>query len=191
VYLFMTSQSELAPQEDQGIVLSQIQGPPNATIQQMQTYADQVFDISKQLPEYSQMFQLTGAPTLNQGFGGVLFKTWDKRKKGATQLQRELQQQWDGIAGARVAAFQFPPLPGAQGLPVQFVISTTEPFENLNEVSQAVLQKARESGMFLFVDSNLKIDKPETVVMVDRDKVASLGLSQSDVGHTLGAALGG
>ncbi|MPW15709.1 multidrug efflux protein [Paraburkholderia sp. CNPSo 3157] len=191
VYLFMTSKSELAPQEDQGIVLSQIQGPPNATIQQMQIYADQVFDISKQLPEYSQMFQLTGAPTLNQGIGGVLFKTWDKRKKGATQLQQELQQQWNGIAGARVAAFQFPPLPGAQGLPVQFVISTTEPFENLNEVSQAVLQKARESGMFFFVDSDLKIDKPESVLLVDRDKVASLGLSQSDVGQTLGAALGG
>ncbi|SEK09451.1 efflux RND transporter permease subunit [Paraburkholderia diazotrophica] len=191
VYLFTTSKSELAPQEDQGIVLSQIQGPPNATIQQMQTYADQVFDISKQLPEYSQMFQLTGAPTLNQGYGGVLFKTWDKRKRGATQLQKELQQKWDGIAGARVAAFQFPPLPGAQGLPVQFVISTTEPFENLNEVSQAVLNKARESGMFLFVDSNLKIDKPESVLLVDHDKVASLGLSQSDVGHTLGAALGG
>ncbi|CAD6562713.1 efflux RND transporter permease subunit [Paraburkholderia sabiae] len=191
VYLFTTSKSELAPQEDQGIVLSKIQGPPNATIQQMQTYADQVFDISKQLPEYSQMFQLTGAPTLNQGFGGVLFKTWDKRKKGATQLQNELQQKWDSIAGARVAAFQFPPLPGAQGLPVQFVISTTEPFENLNEVSQAVLQKARESGMFFFVDSDLKIDKPESVLLVDRDKVASLGLSQSDVGQTLGAALGG
>ncbi|MEM5372387.1 efflux RND transporter permease subunit [Paraburkholderia azotifigens] len=191
VYLFTTSKSELAPQEDQGIVLSQIQGPPNATIQQMQTYADQVFDISKQLPEYSQMFQLTGAPTLNQGYGGVLFKTWDKRKRGATQLQKELQQKWDGIAGARVAAFQFPPLPGAQGLPVQFVISTTEPFENLNEVSHAVLNKARESGMFLFVDSNLKIDKPESVLLVDHDKVASLGLSQSDVGHTLGAALGG
>ncbi|WP_118179310.1 efflux RND transporter permease subunit [Paraburkholderia phosphatilytica] len=191
VYLFMTSNSELAPQEDQGIVLSQIQGPPDATIQQMQTYADQVFNISKAIPEYSQMFQLTGQPTLNQGIGGVLLKTWDQRKKSATQLQQELQQKWNGIAGARVAAFQFPPLPGSQGLPVQFVITSTEPFENLNEVSQAVLQKARESGMFFFVDSDLKIDKPQATVMVDRDKLASLGLSQSDIGQTLGAALGG
>jgi multidrug efflux pump len=191
VYLFMTSKSELAPQEDQGIVLSQIQGPPNATIQQMQTYADQVFDISKALPEYAQMFQLTGSPTLNQGIGGVLFKTWDQRSKGATALQQELQQKWNEIAGARVAAFQFPPLPGSQGLPVQFVISTTEPFENLNEVSQAVLQQARASGMFFFVDSDLKLDKPEATLVVDRDKVASLGLSQSDVGQALGSALGG
>jgi multidrug efflux pump len=191
VYLFMTSKTELAPQEDQGIVLSQIIGPPNATIQQMQMYADEVFEISKGLPEYAQMFQLTGVPTLNQGIGGVLFKPWNQRRKGATQLQQELQQKWDTIAGARVAAFQFPPLPGSQGLPVQFVISTTEPFENLNEIAQAVLQKARASGMFFFVDSDLKLDKPETTLVVDRDKVASLGLSQSDVGQTLGAALGG
>jgi multidrug efflux pump len=157
----------------------------------MQTYADQVFDVSKSLPEYSQMFQLTGSPTINRGIGGVLFKTWDQRSKNATVLQQELQQKWDQIAGARVAAFQFPPLPGSQGLPVQFVISTTEPFENLNEVSQAVLEKARESGMFFFVDTDLKIDKPEAVLVVDRDKVASLGLSQSDVGQALGSALGG
>ncbi|MEX3920958.1 efflux RND transporter permease subunit [Paraburkholderia sp. BR10872] len=191
VYLFSTSQAELAPQEDQGIVLSLIQGPPNATVQQMQTYADQVLEMSKRLPEYAQLFQLTGLPTLNQGFGGVLFKTWDKRKRGATELQQELQQRWNGIAGARVAAFQFPPLPGAQGFPVQFVISTTEPFENLDQVTKAVLQKARASGMFLFIDSDLRIDKPETVVIVDRDKIASLGLTQSDVGQALGAALGG
>jgi multidrug efflux pump len=191
VYLFMTSKTELAPQEDQGIVLSQIIGPPNATIQQMQMYADQVFDISKALPEYAQMFQLTGSPTLNQGIGGVLFKPWDQRRRGATELQQELQQKWNTIAGARVAAFQFPPLPGSQGLPVQFVISTTEPFENLNEVAQAVLEKARASGMFFFVDSDLKFDKPQTTLVVDRDKVASLGLSQTDVGQTLGAALGG
>jgi multidrug efflux pump len=191
VYLFMTSKTELAPQEDQGIVLSQIIGPPNATIQQMQMYADQVFDISKALPEYAQMFQLTGSPTLNQGIGGVLFKPWDQRRRGATELQQELQQKWNTIAGARVAAFQFPPLPGSQGLPVQFVISTTEPFENLNEVAQTVLEKARASGMFFFVDSDLKLDKPQTTLVVDRDKVASLGLSQTDVGQTLGAALGG
>ncbi len=191
VYLFMTSKTELAPQEDQGLVLSQIQGPPNATIQQMQTYADQVFALSKDLPEYAQMFQLTGTPTLNQGIGGVLLTPWDKRSRGALELQQVLQQKWNGIAGARVAAFQFPPLPGSQGLPIQFVINTTEPFQNLNEVSQAVLAKARASGMFFFVDSDLKLDKPQSTVVVDRDKVGSLGLTQADVGATLTAALGG
>ncbi|AKJ67647.1 acriflavine resistance protein B [Pandoraea thiooxydans] len=191
VYLFMTSKSELAPQEDQGIVLAHMQGPPNATIQQMDTYADQVFDAAKSIPEYAQMFQLTGVPTINQGIGGVLLKPWDQRKKSAMQLQQELQEKWSHIAGAQVAAFQFPPLPGSQGLPVQFVITTTEPFQNLNDVSQQVLAKARASGMFFFVDSDLKIDKPQSTLEVNRDKVASLGLTDADVGNTLSAALGG
>ncbi|MCW3479074.1 efflux RND transporter permease subunit [Neisseriaceae bacterium JH1-16] len=191
VYLFMTSKSELAPPEDQGIVLAQMQGPPNATLQQMQNYADQVFQSARGIPEYAQMFQLTGVPTVNQGIGGVLLKPWDQRERGALELQQELQQKWNRIAGARVAAFQFPPLPGARGLPVQFAISTTEPFQNLNDVAQAVLDRARASGMFFFVDSDLKIDQPQSTLVVDRDKVASLGLSQSDVGAALSAALGG
>jgi len=191
VYLFMTSKSELAPQEDQGLVLSQIVGPPNATSQQMNAYAKQVFDISHELPEYDEMFQITGVPTTNQGIGGVLFKPWNERSKSAAQLQQELQQKWNGIAGARVAAFQFPPLPGSQGLPMQFVIKTTEPYANLNEVTQAILQKAQASGMFFYVDTDLKLDKPQTTVEVDRDLVATLGLTQQDVGAALGAALGG
>jgi multidrug efflux pump len=191
VYLFMTSKSELAPQEDQGIVLNQIIGPPDATAEQMLIYAKQVFDVAREEPEYAQMFQITGTPSINQGFGGVLFKTWDQRKRSATELQQVLQQKWNGIAGARVAAFQFPPLPGSQGLPLQFVINTTEPFENLNEIAQAVVDKARSSGMFFFVDSDLKIDKPQATVAVNRDLIATLGLTQQDVGSALGAALGG
>ena len=191
VYLFMTSKSELAPSEDQGIVLYQLNGPANATPQQMNVYSKQVFDIAREFPEYDQIFQITGTPTTNQGFGGVLFKPWNERKRGADPLQQELQQKWNSIAGTTTAAFQFPPLPGARGLPVQVVIKTTEPFQNLNEVSQAVLQKARASGMFFFVDTDLKVDKPQTTVDVDRDLVATLGLTQQDVGAALGAALGG
>src|ERR1700674_816758 len=191
VYLFMTSKSELAPQEDQGIGLNQIVGPPDATAEQMLIYSKQVFDIARQEPEYAQMFQITGTPSINQGFGGVLFKTWDQRKRSATELQQELQQKWNSVAGARVAAFQFPPLPGAQGLPLQFVINTTEPFENLNDVAQAVVDKARASGMFFFIDSDLKIDKPQATVAVNRDLVTTLGLTQQEVGSALGAALGG
>ncbi len=191
IYLYMTSKSELSPQEDQGIVLAQLLGPPNATPQQMSTYAQQVFEISHRLPEYDQLFQITGVPVVNQGIGGVLFKPWNERKRNALELQQELQKDWNTIAGATVAAFQFPALPGARGLPLQIVIKTTEPFEKLNDVAQAVLQKARSSGMFFFVDTDLKLDKPQTTVTVDRDLVATLGLTQQDVGAALGAALGG
>lgn len=191
IALGITAKSELAPEEDQGIVVGQIVGAPNATAQQMNVYATQMFELSRQLPEYEQMFQLTGVPTINQGIGGVLFKPWDQRHRSAHELQQVLQQKWNGIAGGRVAAFQFPPLPGASGLPIQVVITTTEPFENLNEVASQVLQKAQASGKFYFVDSDLKVDKPQGTVSLDRDMITTLGLTQQDVGAALGSALGG
>jgi len=190
VALFVTAKTELAPSEDQGIVLYQLIGPPDATAQQMQIYARQLYEAARRLPEYEQMFQLTGDPTINQGFGGTLLKTWDERGRSASQIQLELQGKWDGIAGARVAAFQFPPLPGSRGLPVQFVINTTEPFVNLNEVAQAILEKARASGKFYFIDGDLKIDKPQTTLVVDRDMVGAMGMTGGDIGSALSSALG-
>jgi multidrug efflux pump len=189
--LMKMSKSELAPEEDQGLVFSQVVGSPTASADQMQTYAEQMFDIAKDEPEYKQMFQLTGVPTINAGLGGVLLKDWGDRSRSQHQLQVDLQQKWNQIAGGRVAAFPLPPLPGSSGLPVQFVITTTEPFENLNTVAQAVLDKARTDNKFYFVDADLKLDEPQATVVVDRDKIASLGMTQQDVGNALGAALGG
>jgi multidrug efflux pump len=190
-YLFATSKSQLAPTEDQGVVLYQLIGPPDATLQQMQAYTGQIFRTARTLPEYRQAFQLIGTPSVNQGFGGILLKPWDQRSRTATQLQQVLQQRWNHIAGAHVAAFQFPSLPGAQGLPVQFVITTAEPVRDLYPVAQKVLDKARASGLFFFVDSDLKIDQPQDQIVVNPYKVADLGLTQQDVANTLGAALGG
>jgi multidrug efflux pump len=190
-YLFMTSQSELAPQEDQGILFMQEIGPPNATYEQMQRYSDQEFAIAHQLPEYARSFQVTGTPVVNQGFGGVILKPWNQRNRSSIALQEVLQDQLNRIAGARVAVFQPPSLPGSQGLPLQFVITTTEPVETLNEVANKVLAKAKTSGAFWFVDSDLKLDKPQATLRIDRDLVADLGITQQDVGTALGAALGG
>jgi len=191
VALFKTAITELAPAEDQGVVLYQLVGPPDATAEQLQTYTEKVYEIASKIPEFEQMFQLSGVPTVNQGFGGVLLKTWDERQRSATQIQQDLQNQWNGIAGARVAAFQFPALPGSQGLPVQFVVNSTEPYANINDVAQAVLDKARKSGKFYFIDGDLKIDKPQSTLVVDRDLIANLGLTQGDVGAALAGALGG
>jgi multidrug efflux pump len=189
--MFKMSQSELAPEEDQGIVLSQVVGSPTATSDQMQIYADQVFNVGKSMPEYQQMFQITGVPTTNAGIGGVLLKPWEDRGRSAKEIQADLQAKWNKIAGARVAAFQFPALPGSSGLPVQFVITTTEPFENLNTVAQQVIDKARADNKFYFADVDLKVDSPQARVEVDRDKLATLGLTQQDFGNAMGAALGG
>ena len=191
VYLFSTSSSELAPQEDQGIVLGQVTGAPDATAEQMLGYQRQMFEVARQIPEYYQMFQITGDPSVNQGFAGVMFKPWNQRNRSSDELQQEVQDKWNSIAGARVGVFQFPSLPGAFGLPVQFVITTTEPFDRLNEVAKAVADKANSSGMFFFVDYDLKIDKPQTTLAVDRDMIALMGLNQQDVASSLTSALGG
>jgi multidrug efflux pump len=90
-----------------------------------------------------------------------------------------------------VAAFQFPPLPGASGLPVQFIVTSTEPFENLNTVAQQVMAKAQAAGLFYFADVDLKLDKPQATLVVDRDKISTLGMTQQDVGNAMSAALGG
>jgi multidrug efflux pump len=190
-YLFMTSTSELAPQEDQGFVAYQLIGPPDATITQMDTYSRQALEVGKSVPEYRGAFQVVGAPSVTQGIGGILFKPWSERSRSANQLQQVLQKRWNSIAGAEVAAFQFPPLPGSQGLPVQFVITTSEPIENLYQVEQQVLSRAKASGRFWFVDGDLKIDAPQQTIVVNHDMVAQLGLTEQEVASVLGAAMGG
>ena len=190
-YLFLTSKSQLAPQEDQGVVMYQLIGPPDATLQQMRSYERQIYQAARTLPEYRQMFQITGIPSVNQGLGGVLLKPWNQRTRTATQIQKILQARWNRIAGAHIVAFQFPPLPGASGLPVQFEITTAKPIARLYSVARQVLARARASGRFFFVDSDLKIDEPQDELMVSPSKVADLGLTQQDVASTLGAALGG
>ncbi|MGH8299771.1 MAG: efflux RND transporter permease subunit, partial [Steroidobacteraceae bacterium] len=190
-YLFMTSTSELAPQEDLGFVAYQLIGPPDATNRQMETYSQQALAVGKTLPEYRGAFQIVGVPSVTQGLGGILFKPWSERSRSADELQKVLQRKWNHIAGAEVAAFQFPPLPGAQGMPVQFVITTSEPIENLYQVEQQVLNRAKASGLFWFVDGDLKIDEPQQTIVVNHDLVAELGLTEQQVASVLGAAMGG
>ena len=191
VYLFMTSASELAPQEDQGIVIGQMSGPPNATLAQMDRYQDQMYASLKDLPEKDAIFQILGQGSVTQGIGGVILKPWDERRRTANEIQTDMQKRWNQIAGVRVGAFQLPSLPGSSGFPVQFVITTTEPIANLNAVVQSVLDRAKASGMFWFIDADLKIDKPQATLQIDRDLVGDLGLTAQDVGASLGAALGG
>ena len=189
--MFKMSQSELAPEEDQGLVFSLVTGPPTATSDQMQMYANQSFRIAHDLPEYKQMFQITGVPTTNAGIGGILLKDWDQRSRSAKEVQLEVQSKFNKIAGARIAAFQLPPLPGASGFPVQFVITTTEPFENLNTVAEKVMAKLQASGKFYYIENNLRIDAPQATLVVDRDKITTLGMTEADVGAALSSALGG
>jgi len=187
-FLYASASSELAPQEDQGIIIASSTLAPNATLDQKLLYARQAYKMFSSHPETGHVFQID-AP--GQSIAGMVFKPWNERARTTIELQPVVQQELSGIAGARIAAFQLPPLPGSQGLPVQFVLTTTESFERLQLVAKDMLQSALQSGMFIFLDTDLKIDNPQSTVEIDRNKTAQLGLRMSDVGNSLGAMLGG
>src|SRR5258708_38641881 len=102
---------------------------------------------------------------------------WNERKPTAAPLQPGVTQELGKIAGLRAAVFQPPPLPGAFGLPVQFVIQTTEPFEKLNGVASAFAQEAQKSGMFFFIDNDLRYDLPQSTVVIYLELNAQLPLT--------------
>lgn len=189
-FLYASAKNELAPQEDQGLIISLLTAAPNATLQQTQLYSNQVFQIFKSYAERDHVFQLEGVNGLNTSIGGMVFKPWNERKRTTNQLQPKMQHLFDGIAGARVAAFQKPSLPGGgSGLPVQFVITTTDDYVKLNDISQALLDEARKSGFFVYLDSDLKVDKPQSSIQLDRDKASQLGLTMADIGDLLASAM--
>jgi multidrug efflux pump len=188
-FLAHGSKSELAPQEDQGAVILSSTSAPDATMTQRAMWDSHLNEIVLKLPETLHTFQIDVPGT--EILGSVL-KPWDQRSRDANTLQTILQQEANaGDAGQQVAAFQLPSLPGAQGLPVQFVIKTTDDFTRLYPVSQAMLQAALQSGKFIFLQSDLKLDQPQANIVIDRPKAADLGLNMSDVGAALGEALGG
>jgi multidrug efflux pump len=187
-WLYSNSKNELAPQEDQGVILTQSTLAPNATLQQKLLYSAEVYRRFAAHPETAGVFQLD---VIGSSIAGWVLKPWDERAKNAAELQPVVQQEMAGVAGARIVAFQQPPLPGSSGLPIQFVIQTTDPFDRLDGVAKAFTAEALKSGKFIFLDNDLKIDQPQTSVVIDRDKTAQLGLKLSDVGGALGTLLGG
>jgi len=187
-FLYGSAKSELAPQEDQGVVIAQSIPSPTATLVQRQLYSRQVFETYETFPETGNVFQLD---IPGQSLAGMVLKPWDERKRTSNELQPLVQNALNNVAGTKTAAFQLPSLPGAQGFPVQFVIGTTNNFSQLNEVAQSFMADALKTGMFMFLDSDLKYDQPQGTLVIDRDKTAQMGLSMSDVGNAMASMLGG
>ena len=187
-FMYSGAKSELAPQEDQGFILVQATSAPDATLQGKSLYDQEDFDIAMSVTHPNHVFQID-APS--QAILGLALPPRNERKLGATALQQELQQKIAAVAGQKTAVFQPPSLPGAFGLPIQFAITTTESAARLNDVSQEFLSAAVKSGMFMFIDTDLKYDLPQSVIEIDRQKAAQLGLTMTQVGGALGSLLGG
>ncbi|OYV55731.1 MAG: multidrug efflux protein [Acidiphilium sp. 20-67-58] len=173
-FLAAGAKSELAPQEDQGVVILSSTSAPNATLQQKLLWDQELNRLMMSHKSVGHTFQFE-TPTF--AISGMVLKPWTERTTNSTVLQND--------------AFQPPPLPGSQGLPVQFVIKTTDPFGTLNGVAQKVLGAALKTGKFIFLQSDLKIDQPQATVVINRAKAATLGLDMSQVGAAMAQALGG
>ncbi len=187
--MFNMSSKELAPTEDQGVIFGIIEGPSNATIDETTRYANKVESVFLSVPEMAYTFQLT-FPT--SGFGGGVLKPWSERDRTAFQILPEVAQKLSTISGISVFPVMPPALPGGGSFPVEFVIASTAEPDRIVEFAKQLQQTAAQSGNFYFppiIDT--KLDQPQTEIVLDRDKVASLGLSLEQVGADVSAAVGG
>jgi multidrug efflux pump len=185
-YLF--SQKELAPAEDQNVVFGIIQAAPNATIDQARLFTRQIYDVYRSFPETQNVFQIT---LPSGGFSGMVTKPWNERKVGIAGLQTQVAGRLSSIAGIRVISLTPPSLPGSGGYPVDFVIASTADPQQLVPFANRLIQKAYASGLFMFVDTDLKFDQPQAEVVIDRDKVRAAGVDLVQTGRDLSTLLSG
>jgi len=189
--LLKFTESELAPEEDQGIIFMMASSPQTANLDYLNAYTDQFLEIFKSFPEYYSWFQINGFNGVQSGIGGFLMKPWDERERTQMEVLPLVQAKIDKIPGLQVFGFNLPSLPGTgEGLPFQFVINTANDYESLLQVAERIKQKAEASGKFAFLDIDLAFDKPEIVVDIDREKAAQMGVSMEDLGVTLATLLG-
>jgi len=188
VPFYMFSQRELAPAEDQGVVFGVIQASPNSTIDQTRLYTSEIYDIYHKMPESASIFQITN-PT--GGFGGMVTKPWSQRTKTAQQLLIQSAGPLSQIAGVRVIPLTPSPLPGGGSFPVDFVIASAAEPQQLAQFANQLVAKAFQSGIFIYADSDLKFDQPQTEVVFDRDKLRSQGVDLSQAGKDLSTLFGG
>jgi multidrug efflux pump len=187
--MFTMSPKELAPTEDQGVIFGIIESAANSTLDQNSRYAAAVNRVFLGEPESNFTFQITFP---SSGFGGMVLKPWDERKRTVFQVLPDVQKKLQAIPGIRALPVTPPALPGGGRFPVEFIIaSTAEPDRILNFARQIQL-KAITSGLFAFPPIiDVKIDQPQSEIVIDRDMVADLGLNLQDVGADLASMVGG
>jgi multidrug efflux pump len=198
--MYMMSPKELAPSEDQGVIFGIINGGANSTADQNSKYARAAEEVFRSIPEADLTFQIMFPPSNPfaaaqgvNGFSGVVMKPWHApRQRTVFQILPEAQGKLASIPGLQIFATTPPALPGGSNFPVEFVIASTASSERLLEFAQKISMKAAQSGMFYFPPLiDLKYDQPQAEVVIDREKVAALGLNLSQVGADLASALGG
>ncbi len=196
-FMFVTSDHELAPTEDQGIALIMSTAAANTSPEQLSRYTAALIKSYEDLPETEQTFLFNGsigndASINNLAMSGIVLRPWSERSRTLMELLPDVQLKANQIAGLQSVAFSLPSMPGAGGgLPVQFVVASTDEPLAMYEIAQQLVVAAYESGYFAYADVDIKYDRPQTDVVIDRQKAANLGIDMQQVGRELGVMLGG
>jgi multidrug efflux pump len=187
--LYMFSGRELAPNEDQGVVFTAMDVPANATLEQLDPSRAEITRIFKETSEFEQTFQITFP---GGGFGGLLVKPWGERTRPIFDIQNEVGMKMGAITGIRAPAFVPPALPSAGLFPVEIVIASTQSHEEMVRFADELVLAAMQSGQFAFPPIvDVRIDQAKAEIVLDRDKIASMGLNLRQVGADLAAMVGG
>ena len=196
--LFNNVQSELAPLEDRSRLTFYVLAPEGATFEYMDKYMGQLVDVLKtEIPESEGVFSVTSpgfgaSRSVNSRFAGAIVKEPDQRKRTQQQIADQITPVVGALSGARTFVTQQQTIGGGRrgGLPVQFVIQAPN-FQKLEEFLPKFLDETRNYPIFTIVDVNLKFNKPELKLSIDRQKARTLGVSTADIAQTIQAAFSG
>ncbi|HJR72416.1 MAG TPA: efflux RND transporter permease subunit [Luteimonas sp.] len=198
-FLYITAPKEPAPLEDEGFIFSIGNADPYATLDYVERYTEEITQIAKGVPEVDGFFLFNGGFGASGGgaspmaMAGFVLKPWSERDKSTNAvLQQELQPKMSQVTGLNVFALVPPSLPSAGGDGGgEFIIGGVGELSQLSELADAILAKAYESKRFIFLDKDLKIDKPRIEVQIDRDKAATLGIDMRTLAADMSAMLSG
>jgi multidrug efflux pump len=179
---------ELAPKEDQGVIFGVITAPANATIDDTIRYADAAGKVFHDIPDTRFTFQITNP---SSGFGGMVLKPWGVRKTPTKDYLPIVQQKLSAIPAIQMFPIMPEALPGSDNFPVSFIIASTADQERILEFAKDIFQKAMQAHVFQFGDIDTKIDQPQARIVIDHDKVSSMGLDMQKIGADLSASIGG
>ena len=188
--LFKFIPSELAPNEDKGVMAVLGTAPSNVNLDYIQGTMEQVNKVLDSQPEvaFSQVF--SGVFNANQAFGIASMVPWSQREASQKEVLDRVAGLVKDVPGMSITTFQFPELPGASsGLPVQFVITTPNNFESLYQVASEILTAAQGSGRFVYSELDLQYDSATMKIKIDKDKAGAYGITMQDIGITLGTMM--
>jgi multidrug efflux pump len=190
--LFMTLKNELTPTEDRSGIIAVFLGPEGATIDYMDKYAADAEKIYSSTPEVNSFFLVVGNPVINNGITFLNLKDWGDRDRSQQDIVTEMAGKMGGLPGVMAFPMNRPSLgtnPGSR--PIWMVLQSSASYEEIERITQQVLAEARKYPGFVNLDTNLKLNKPELKVTVNRDKVQDSGVDVVTVGRTLETMLGG